>query len=472
MKQSFEIGQDLIEKYNCLAPRYTSYPTAPQFNSKFGAAEYREHSALSNSGLVPKNLSIYLHIPFCLSLCNFCGCNKIITQRDNRKVNHYLDRLMQEIAMRGKLFNDDRLVSQIHFGGGTPTFLGVSQLAEILDEVASQFHLSRPPNIDISIEIDPRSIDPSDIDKLAEIGFSRFSIGVQDFSPDVQKVINREQPLKTTLECIRRARSVGKSVNVDLITGLPLQTPESFAATLQQVIDTGVSRIAAYSFAYMPERIKAQRLFDKNLLPAPEVRLEIVRTTREILSAAGYQHIGMDHYALPADSLAKAHLNGTLQRNFQGYTTHKDTDLIGIGISAISKFETAYAQNSSSLSTYNEMIDDRLLPIARGLSLNDDDRLRAMLIQQIMCRDHVDLSARVDRYIETSGQLSMHQYFARELPGLQRFVDDQLVFLTDTGFEVTAKGRYFTRQIAAIFDRYLNSDLANDKNVLPFSRTI
>ncbi|NNC99844.1 MAG: coproporphyrinogen dehydrogenase, partial [Gammaproteobacteria bacterium] len=307
---------------------------------------------------------------------------------------------------------------------------------------------------------------------LAQIGFSRFSIGVQDFSPEVQEVINRQQSKQATLDSIAEAMSVGKSVNVDLITGLPLQTPESFAETLNQVIDTGVTRIAAYNFAYIPERIKSQKLIDKKLLPPAQVRFEIVRNTRQILTAAGYQHIGMDHYALPHDSLAMAHGMGTLQRNFQGYTTHRDTDLIGVGVSAISKFETAFAQNSSKLSVYNEMIDDKRLPIAKGLSLNDDDRLRAVLIQQIMCQNSVDLETTIGRHIETSSRQTMREYFKRELRGLESLANDQLVVFTEQGFDITGRGRYFMRQIACVFDRYLNGEPDSGGNIVQFSRSI
>lgn len=469
---AFDIGDDLIQKYDSLAPRYTSYPTAPQFHSGFDAEQYKQHAQISNDCLLPKDLSIYVHIPFCHSLCYFCGCNKVVTQVNNKKVADYLDRLLSEIALRGRLFGDDRRVTQIHFGGGTPNFLSNTQLAEILAEIATQFHLDLPTNLDIGIEIDPRAIDSAGIEDLANIGFTRFSIGVQDFSAEVQKAINREQSEESTLEAIRTAMRVSSSVNVDLITGLPKQTPVQFADTLEKVIDAGVTRIAAYNFAYMPERIKAQKMLDKKTLPNAMQRLEIVKLSRETLSMAGYQHIGMDHYALPGDSLAQAFRNDTLQRNFQGYTTHKDTDLVGLGASAISKFDTAFAQNATSLSEYNEIVDDQELPIVKGLALNHDDRIRAALIQQLMCRSRIDLSNSIGRYTETNNPDPLSRYFADDLKNLGSFIEDELLIPTDHGFKITDKGRYFSRQIAATFDKYLGSNYTEDGRVINFSRTV
>lgn len=468
------LDENLLRKYDALAPRYTSYPTAPQFHSSFGQDQYVQHAEKSNANLLPKDISIYIHIPFCHSLCYFCGCNKVVTQAGGSKVENYIERLMTEIAMRGRLFNDDRLVTQIHFGGGTPNFLKPHQLAEILEGVATHFHLDLPPNLDISIEIDPRTITPTEIEELATIGFNRFSIGVQDFSKSVQTAINREQSENDTLACIAEASRLSESVNVDLITGLPEQTPESFEQTLRKVIDAGVTRIAAYSFAYLPDRIKAQRMINKSSLPDPEVRMCTTQLTNDILLDAGYQHIGMDHYALPEDRLAKAQLNKTLQRNFQGYTTHKDTDLVGIGVSAISKFDTAYSQNSSTLSIYNEMIDNQTLPISKGIALTEDDRLRAAVIQEIMCHNNVDLSQKINAVVERNSNMQLLDYFKNELKALSEFINDGLVNPTKVGFDITDEGRYFMRPIAAIFDRYLdNGNSGNDSSgVVQFSRVV
>lgn len=461
---------DLIKKYDTQVPRYTSYPTAPQFHKDFNGRHFEQHSMLSNASLLPKDLSIYVHVPFCHSLCYFCGCNKVITQSNDKKVNGYLERLLTEIAMRGKLFSDDRLVTQIHFGGGTPNFLNIEQLASILDQIAQQFHLDLPSNLEISIEIDPRSTSQLEMESLAECGINRFSIGVQDFSKEVQKAINREQDEEHTLAIIDAAMRLGKSVNVDLITGLPMQQLDSFEKTLSKVIDTGVTRVAAYNFAYLPKQIKAQRMIDPATLPAAQARLALSSLVRSRLLEAGYNHIGMDHYALPTDTLAIAQNKGTLQRNFQGYTTHRDTDLIGVGASAISKLDTAFSQNQSTLSLYNELIDDNSLPIAKGIELNNDDRIRADVIQQIMCREVVDLSAKLGQFIETNNPTTLAEYLQRELEELKRFEDDGLVLINRQGFKITETGRYFMRPIAGVFDRYLNSVV--DKRILPFSRNI
>ena len=372
MTHQIEISQALIKKYDCLTPRYTSYPTALQFHNEFGEAQFNQHVQHSNASLLPKDLSIYVHIPFCHSLCYFCGCNKVVTQPESIKVDHYLERIFHEIRFRGQLFSNDRLVTQIHFGGGTPNFFRTDQIADILDQVATQFHLDIPANLEIGIELDPRAATLPEIEELIKLGFNRFSVGVQDFSSSVQKAVNREQDESDTLATIEAAMRANGSVNIDLITGLPNQTITNFSNTLDKVINTGVTRIAAYNFAYMPERIKAQRLIEKKCLPNTHTRFGLVRLVRDKLRDAGYKHIGMDHYALPTDSLAIAQENSSLQRNFQGYTTHRDTDLVGIGASAISKFDSAFSQNESQLSLYNKSIDNRVLPIAKGISLNED----------------------------------------------------------------------------------------------------
>lgn len=470
---SMNIETELIRKYDVLAPRYTSYPAAPQFHDEFGESQYRSHAEQSNDNLLPKDLSLYLHIPFCHSLCYFCGCNKVITSSENKKVDAYIERLFDEIIMRSALFSEDRLVTQIHFGGGTPNFLRVEQLADILDQIAIQFHLDQPANLEMGIELDPRHTSPQEVETLAKLGFRRFSIGVQDFSEEVQQAINRQQARSETLAVIEAAMENGTSVNVDLITGLPRQTVERFANTLDEIINLGVTRIAVYSFAYLPERIKAQRMLNKDELPNARQRIELTKLTRDKLLNAGYQHIGMDHYALPHDSLAIAQKNNSLQRNFQGYTTHKDTDLIGFGASAISKFDTAYAQNVATLSSYSQIVDDRGLPIERGISLTDDDRLRAEVIQQIMCRRQVDLSSDLRSISERYSGQSLASYFKQELRELDDFVYDGLIERSDKGFNITSKGRYFMRPIAAVFDRYLGSKSPSENSrVVKFSRTV
>lgn len=471
MKDSVKIGADLIAKYAGSAPRYTSYPTAPQFHTNFDEDHYIQHTEQSNTDLMPKDLSLYLHIPFCHSLCYFCGCNKMITQKNNAKVGDYLDSLNREIQLRGKHFNNDRLVTQIHFGGGTPNFLNPDQIAEILDQVAAQFHLDIPGKVDMGIELDPRATTPDEIHELAKLGFNRFSIGVQDFSPQVQKAVNREQAEYDTLAAIAAAREVSNTVNVDLITGLPHQTIDSFEETLHKVIATGVTRIAAYNFAYLPQRIKAQKMLDQSALPSAKTRLALTKLTRDVLLDAGYRHVGMDHFALPDDPLSIAQANNCLQRNFQGYTTHKDTDLVGLGVSAISKLDTAYAQNETSLAKYNEMVSDKYIPIAKGLALTGDDRVRAEVIQQIMCRNSIDLSHSISPFMDQNSRLTLLDYFKPEMEKLCGFIDDGLIIRTAKGFDITETGRYFMRPIAGVFDRHLNP-FNRGGNVVPMSRTI
>ena len=473
MNSSVNFDTDLIKKYDTLAPRYTSYPTAPQFHAGFDETQFVEHAKISNESLMPKDLSVYVHIPFCHSLCYFCGCNKVVTQNNNKKVENYLEHLHQEITLRSRLFSDDRLVKQIHFGGGTPNFLNLDQVADVLDQIAIQFHLDLPKNLELGIELDPRVTNAHEIENFAKLGFNRFSIGVQDFAQDVQIAVNRQQDEANTLKVIDAAIKSGASVNVDLISGLPKQTVENFEITLDKLINTGVTRIAAYNFAYLPKRIKAQRLIDPLNLPDASTRLELVKLVRSKLLAAGYQHIGMDHYALPNDPLAVALLNNTLQRNFQGYTTHKDTDLIGVGASAISKFDTAFSQNETQLSFYSEIVDTRSLPIAKGLALNSDDRIRAAMIQEIMCRSEVDLNQAVSRFAETDMTISLADYFREELQCLARYEADSLVEFYSNSFRVTENGRYFMRSIAAVFDQYFSYQNGNEQQrVVPFSRTI
>lgn len=470
MPRSHAIPTELIQRYDTMAPRYTSYPPATQFHQEFGLSHLQAHAERSNSSLLPKDLSIYVHIPFCHSLCYFCGCNKVVTHANNRKVSEYLEHLMHEIALRAKLYSDDRLVTQIHFGGGTPNFLSLDQLAALLDQIALQFHLDLPTNLEIGIELDPRYITNEELYSYRSIGFNRFSIGVQDFSKPVQAAINRMQDETKTMDIIATALECGDSVNVDLITGLPRQNLATFEATLDKVIATKVSRIATYNFAFMPDRIKAQRMISPESLPNSEVRLELVALVREKLAAAGYRHIGMDHYALPNDPLAEAQANGTLQRNFQGYTTHNDTDLVGIGASAISKFDTAFVQNDTLLSRYNEALEGHQLPIAKGVELNDDDRIRAAAIQQIMCGGHLNLETPIGQFIEQDRSMILKDYLAHDTPRLTQFVDDGLLTPTAYGFDVTETGRFFMRSIASVFDSYLTAQV--NQRVVPFSRTV
>ena len=465
---SLDFNPLLLEKYDTQGPRYTSYPTAPEFVGDFTVQDYIQHVDTSNDDLIPKPLSLYIHIPFCRSLCYYCGCNKIVTQND-AKAERYLEYLFREIEMQSKLFASDRLVTQIHFGGGTPNFLNTEQFRELLSVIARHFHLSYPEKLEISLEIDPRYSSGPQIVELANLGFNRISIGVQDYEENVQTAINRIQTREQVDEVIEAARSAGiKSVSVDLVAGLPHQTRKSFAETLQQVVDSKVDRIAIYGFAYLPSRIKAQRMIPENSLPKRETRLAIGKNTLEFLKDSGYVHIGMDHFALPTDSLAIALKDHSLQRNFQGYATHAECDQIGLGVSSISQVSNSYSQNSSSLPEYYAHLDAGELPIQRGTSLNQDDLIRAQVIQYIMCQNTVPFHS-----IESAYGINFLSYFKDELQALKSFEQDGLIEYGNNEFSITPAGRFFLRNIAMVFDYYLNNKpVHTEDNVVRFSRTI
>lgn len=461
------VNAELLEKYDVQGPRYTSYPTAPEFSSAFSIDDYLHHIEDSNSLLLPKPVALYIHIPFCHSLCYYCGCNKIVTTR-KEKAQAYLNYLYREIELLSPHVAGDRLVTQIHFGGGTPNYLCTEQFREVLDVIARHFHLSYPESLEISIEIDPRYTDAQRTKELAALGFNRLSIGVQDYDLDVQTAINRIQSQEQVDTVISAARERGiESISVDLISGLPRQTRASFADTLERVVESGVDRIAIYNFAYLPQRIRAQKLIDVNDLPDRETRLAVTQETQQYLSNKGYMHIGMDHFALPSDPLAKALKNKQLKRSFQGYATHADCDQIGLGVSAISQIGDAYIQNSSQLSTYYSSLDKDLLPVQRGISLDADDRVRAHIIQRIMCQQSINFDEISLRY-----GIDFHIYFESELEALQGFVQDGLVAIDTEGFAIAAQGRFFLRNVAMLFDRRLRVPKASSDSIIRFSRTV
>lgn len=457
----------LLNKYDVYGPRYTSYPTALQFNESFTESDYQSHAQSSNQLPLPKPLSVYIHIPFCKSLCYYCGCNKIVTHKQQLATD-YLDYLYREIEMHGKHYADDRLLQQIHFGGGTPTFLSPKQLREVMEVLAQSFHLGLPDSLEIGIEIDPRTVTSEQMTELVTMGFNRISIGVQDFDPEVQKAINREQSKQQVEDVIRSARdNKVDSISIDIIYGLPKQTRESFSRTLDEVIEIKPDRIALYNYAHMPQRIPAQRLIHSEDLPNTEEKLAIFTDSIERLTAAGYIYIGMDHFALPSDSLAKALDTGGLQRNFQGYSTHAECDVIGIGVSAISRVNDGYSQNVTEVSKYKAAIEKGHLPIKRGVNLNEDDRIRADLIQQIMCDGVVDYSDFGEGH-----DIFFHRYFNNELSSLSDLASDGLIELNDSGFKVTAKGRIFLRNIAMKFDAYFNQTSLQNTEQPRYSKTL
>jgi oxygen-independent coproporphyrinogen-3 oxidase len=462
MSQPMTFNRGLVEKYDRPGPRYTSYPTAPQFHSAFALDDYQIAARNSNAGAEAKALSLYIHIPFCQSLCYYCACNKIITQKTHRAVE-YLEYLKREIAMQGALFDSSRTLTQLHLGGGTPTYLTHEQLAELMAALHEAFNLDDSDSHEFSIEVDPRTVSTRQIHQLRELGFNRLSFGVQDFDAQVQAAVNRVQSETQVRDLVAAAREAQfKSVSVDLIYGLPLQTRASFAVTLDKVIDLRPDRIAAYSYAHLPERVRAQRLIRREDMPPPERKMELLELTIERLTAAGYVYIGMDHFALPDDELSLAREQGTLQRNFQGYSTHADCDLIGLGVSSIGKVGGTYSQSVKELSQYYARLDAGLLPVQRGYQLNDDDRLRRDVINALMCHGKVDFAT-----INAQHKIDFRAYFSDALEQLQSHVDDGLVLLTEDSLTLLPQGQLMMRSVAMAFDAYLSTESAER-----FSRTV
>lgn len=461
MEQIPSFDRALVKKYDQPGPRYTSYPTAPKFHTLFVEDNYRAAAARSNK-TPAKALSLYVHIPFCQSLCYYCACNKIITQKTSRAVE-YLDYLKKEIHMQGKLFDRTRKVTQLHFGGGTPTYLTSEQLADLMQCLGEAFNLDSDDSRQFSMEVDPRTISPDQLKHLRDLGFNRLSFGVQDFDPDVQAAVNRIQSDEQVTSLIHAAREYGfRATSVDLIYGLPLQTVESFNTTLDKIIELRPERISAYSYAHLPRLVRAQRLIKPEHMPPPERKLELLELTINRLCSAGYVYIGMDHFALPDDELVIARNEGTLQRNFQGYSTHADCDIIGLGSSSIGKIADTYSQNVKELSLYYSMLRDNKLPLHRGYELNEDDRIRRDVISSLMCHERIHIPD-----IEQAHGIKFDEYFADALRQLQEPVADKLVKITDTDIILLPKGNLMMRNVAMAFDAYLG-----DNQQGRFSRTV
>ncbi len=441
---------NLIARYAITGPRYTSYPTALQFQPGFGEATLRGIARASNEDPIPRALSVYVHVPFCLSPCFYCGCTRIIT-RDRSRADVYLEHLLREIEMTAPLFDRDRRVLQLHLGGGTPNFLDSAQMARLVDALRRGFLLSDEDDREFGIEVDPRYADAGMIRDLAACGFNRLSLGIQDFDHDVQVAVNRVQSIEQTREVIEAARESGfRSVSVDLIHGLPKQTPERFARTLEEVIALRPDRVATYAYAHMPDRFRAQRRIDKFDLPDANTRLALIGLSVEMLVAAGYRYIGLDHFALPGDDLSHAQRNGTMQRNFQGYSTHGDCDLIGLGMSSIGHIGRSFHQNARDLPTYYAAIASGCLPVQRGMLLGEDDVIRADAISRVMCDGMLDMRAFGDAH-----GIDFAAYFGEELQRLRALETDGLVKVGARRIEVTARGRFLLRIIAMVFDAYL-----------------
>ena len=440
----------LIARYDIAGPRYTSYPAAPQFHTGFGEAQLRAFARTSNEDPIPRRLSLYVHVPFCLSPCFYCGCTRIITRQPG-KAGVYLDHLYREIEFVAPLFDRDRPLVQLHFGGGTPNFLDARQMGELLESLVQHFAFSHDAEREFGIELDPRFCGPEYVRMLATLGFNRVSVGIQDFDPAVQAAVNRIQSIEQTRAVLDAARDSGfRSTSVDLIYGLPKQTMGGFARTLEQVIALAPDRVAAYGYAHLPERFKAQRQIDAADLPDAAMRLGLLGLTVETLTAAGYRYIGMDHFARPGDDLARAQDAGSLQRNFQGYSTHADCDLIGLGMSSISHIGASFSQNARDLPGYYAALDAGRLPVVRGLALDDDDVIRADAIQQLMCHGTLDVAA-----FETRHRLDFDRYFAAELRRLRELARDGLISINPDRLAVSSRGRFALRVIAMCFDAHL-----------------
>ncbi|SEJ04285.1 oxygen-independent coproporphyrinogen III oxidase [Frateuria terrea] len=453
----------LIERYDTAGPRYTSYPTAPQFHAAFGETALREAIRASNEEPIPRPLSLYVHVPFCMSPCFYCGCNRVIT-RDTAKADRYLERLYREIELTAALFDRDRPVRQLHFGGGTPNFLDLPRMRELMESLARHFGFSRDAAREFGIEIDPRFADGAYVRALGNLGFNRLSVGIQDFDPAVQQAVNRIQSVAQTREVIEAARTAGfASASVDLIYGLPKQTLAGFDCTLGEVIALAPDRVAVYGYAHLPDLFKAQQHIEVADLPDPATRLALFGRALERLGAAGYVYIGMDHFARVDDELARAQREGTLQRNFQGYSTHGECDIVGLGVSAIGRIGDTYSQNARDLTGYYAALDAGRLPVARGLQLDEDDLIRRALIGELMCHGEVDT-----RLFGARHRLLFDEYFAAELGRLRVLVDDGLVTREGRMIRVTPRGRLLLRSIAMCFDAYLYASEAPKR----FSRTI
>jgi oxygen-independent coproporphyrinogen-3 oxidase len=457
----FEIDLDLIRRLEGNGPRYTSYPTADRFVEAFGPEAYRSWAAKRNIGGIRRELSIYVHLPFCSTICFYCACNKIVT-RDKSKGVKYLEYLAKEIALQGPLFSDDPLVRQMHWGGGTPTFYSMEQLGGLFSLLRRHFEFAADG--EYSIEIDPRTVDETAVAALREMGFNRMSLGVQDFDPEVQRAVNRVQSEEQTVSVMRAARQIGfLSINVDLIYGLPRQTLLTFNRTLARVIASRPDRIAVYNYAHLPTRFKPQRRIREAELPSADIKLKLLALAAQRLTEAGYVYIGMDHFALPEDALALAQRGGRLHRNFQGYSTHADCDLAAFGVSAIGSLGPTYSQNYRDLERYYDSLDRNELPIVRGIELTADDLLRRSVIQALMC--HFVLSKEA---IELSYLIDFDAYFSDELVELRELERMGLLNLDERWINVTSKGRALIRSICMVFDKYLR----HDREVGRYSRVI
>lgn len=460
---SLVLNPELLQRYDVAGPRYTSYPTADRFVEAFGEAEYVQALGQRRDGLAAKAypLSLYVHIPFCESLCYYCACNKIITKHHERGAE-YLRYLEREVDLNIAHLGLGQVVSQLHLGGGSPTFLCDQELTQLMTMLRRNFQFA--PGGEYSVEIDPRTVTRERLAHLAELGFNRLSFGVQDFETGVQKAVHRIQPAEQVFELVAASRELGfESVNVDLIYGLPMQTPETFERTLAQVTQLRPDRIALYAYAHLPERFKPQRRIHSQDLPPAASKLVMLSSAMRVLMAAGYVYVGMDHFALPTDALAVAKRQGRLHRNFQGYSTQPDCDLIALGVSSIGRVGPTFSQNVKTLDEYYDLLNQGRLPVVRGMALSRDDLVRRSVIMALMCQGSVLFES-----VELSHFVDFKQYFVNELQALNAMQVQGLLTIDDSGIHVTELGWFFVRGVAMVFDKYLQTD----KNRARFSKII
>lgn len=444
-------GLDLVHRYDGRVPRYTSYPTADRFHEEISARDYREACAEGNAQRRP--LSLYFHLPFCATVCYYCACNRIVTA-NRARAREYLDLLKEEIRLQAALFTPGRPVRQLHWGGGTPTFLSAAEMTELMHYTARHFHLLEADRGEYGIEIDPRTVDTGTLGLLRGLGFNRLSVGVQDFDRPVQVAVNRVQSVEQVQMVTETARSLGfRSISYDLIYGLPQQRVATFARTLDQVIALRPDRLSVFNYAHLPARFPVQRQIDESTLPSPAEKLEIMAETMRRLPGAGYVHIGMDHFALPGDELVAARASGELQRNFQGYSTGGGADLVGMGISSIGDIGGLYVQNERGIPAWGEALRAGFLPLARGYVPTGDDRLRRRVIMDIACRGELRFAD-----IGREHGIDFASFFAGELRALESFQKDGIVRRTESGLVVTGTGRFLLRNVCAVFDRHLHRD--------------
>ncbi len=460
---SLVLNPELLQRYDVAGPRYTSYPTADRFVEAFGEADYLQALEQRRDGLGSKAypLSLYVHIPFCESLCYYCACNKIITKHHERGAE-YLRYLEREVDLNVAHLGKGQVVSQLHLGGGSPTFLSDEELTQLMTMLRRNFQFV--PGGEYSVEIDPRTVTRERLAHLAEQGFNRLSFGVQDFEPAVQKAVHRIQPAEQVFDLVAASRELGfESVNVDLIYGLPMQTPETFERTLEQITQLRPDRIALYAYAHLPERFKPQRRIHTQDLPPAASKLVMLSSAMRVLMAAGYVYVGMDHFALPTDALAVAKRQGRLHRNFQGYSTQPDCDLIALGVSSIGRVGPTFSQNVKTLDEYYDLLNQGRLPVVRGMALTRDDLVRRTVIMALMCQGSVLFES-----VELAHLVDFKQYFAAEMESLAAMQEQGLLTIDDTGIHVTELGWFFVRGVAMVFDKYLQAD----KNRARFSKII